>query len=502
MKTHNDIVNIQKEYLKILESYFQNLWQKYSESGLSPIQFLHDIPPSNFSSNIVIPYRGAQWNTLSYQADQLLVEISSFWSLHRQSLVDALKTSDRLNTQIGDLNGMSNYYSLAVTRLGLYFDSICLLDPLAIASQRRETMEDYFTGSINDPQLTYLLLNYLGIRSLKPFLLSDTDLPIAILVPPIGIVWGDETFKYLQESAEKNAYRLFGDAFDRDIDSLDDLVKTFETNSLQQIEKKFKEHTVLKELLKTFNSLDNMIKFSASDVQIPENRLFSKLPLQMRNMAHIKGIIEGRFLALEGAETSAAGLGIDINIPNEHWEFNKYRIEGNSSFFATRGLRDEIPVQAAIMSEKMNWMLATTVADLVKLRENGFMEQIREIYRVNRLDLQRSSIEDLDTTASIVVNNVTEALQNYQDEIEAFKQKSSKGWFNNIIFFFISGSLGIASLFFPPLGLIGTTYSLLGPGASITDFVKKYIDDKNNQQAISNRPIFHMLEIWERGTNE
>jgi hypothetical protein len=500
MKIYTDIGNIQNEYLRILESHFQVIWQKYSESDLSPLQFLNNTPMGSYSSELVIPYKGSQWSALAYEADQLLNKITSFWTIHRQSVESILKSSNRLNTQIGDLNGMSSYYANAVTRLGLYFDSICLIDPLAVAAQRRDTMERYFNGTIDDPQLLHLILNYLEIRSLKPFLVSETDLPIGILIPPIGVVWGDATFKFLEEAAEKNTYKLFADAFNKQVDSFGDLVKIFETNSLKHIEKKFKEHTALNGLLKIFGSLDNLVEFSSAETPNP-NRFYSKLPRRMKNMTHIKGTIEGIFLAQEGAETSAAELGIDINIHKHHWEFNKQRIKGNSSLLSSLGVRDEIPIQAAIMSDKMNWMSATTIDDLVKLRENGYMEQVREIYRINRRELQRASVENADSIASLVVNNVTEALQNYQNEIETLKQKSSKGWINKITLFFIPGSLAVASIFFPPLGVIGTAYGFLGPGASVTDLVAKFKDDKKNINTISNHPIYHMLEIWERGKN-
>ena len=501
MQVNNDIISIQKKYLEILEAHFSSLWEKYEQSRLSPIRFLQETSLSDFSNHIAVVHAGKQWNTISFEADQLLNDISSFWATYQQPLQNALKSSDRLNTQIGDLNGMSSYYSNATIRLGLYFDSICLLDPVSIMAQRRETMDHYLSGDINDHQLTLVLLNYLEVRSLKSLLLSETDLPIAILVPPAGLAWGDSTFKQLEQIAKNNTNRLFAEAFNKQVESIGDLIEIFRGRSIQSIEKIFRKHDVLNSLFDAvgFKSLDDLIKFSSADTPATDREL-SKLPLRVRNIPHIFGTIMGVFLALEGAETSASQYGIDLNIPKALWAFNRFKVKCNAELFAGHGVRAEIPIQAAIMSEKMDWMAAATVSDLVQLREKGVLEQVREIYRVNRRELQRASPEKLDEATAAVVKNVTESLQDCMNDVRNPKHGSALSWFKKVGLFVISGSLAVTSVFAPPLGAaLIAGYSILAPGASATDLIMKYREDKKTQQELANRPIMHMLEIWDRG---
>lgn len=141
MGSEGTIRNIQKEYQQVLEAHFKDLWEAYKVSNLSVPKFLQKT--FNTASRLQIVHSGRNWTSLAYQGDQLLSDIAAFWAVNQQLLSDALKESDKLYTQVGDLNGVSSYYSQAVLRLGLYFDNICLLDPLAIMAQRRQTMDRY-----------------------------------------------------------------------------------------------------------------------------------------------------------------------------------------------------------------------------------------------------------------------------------------------------------------------------------------------------------------------
>jgi hypothetical protein len=252
-----------------------------------------------------------------------------------------------------------------------------------------------------------------------------------------------------------------------------------------------------------FKSLEDFIHWASSDLNYRDKQEFLKLPLRARNSALIFGNIMGIFLALEGAEISATDMGIDLNMPSDLWAFNKFRAKCNAELFNKIGLRDEIPIQAAIMSEKMNWMAGATVDDLVQLREKGFMEEIRKIYRVNRLELQHASPENFNNATIAVVKRVTDALQEYNKEVESLKQSSSQNWFKKIGLFIISGSLGLTALRVPPLAAaIIAGIQIIAPGASVADLVSKSREDKKAQQELANRPIAHMLEIWNREADE
>jgi hypothetical protein len=498
MHTKSDIKKVQSDYLQLLESHLPDLWKEFEKSKMTPLQFLLQYSPSR----VYVSHSGRDWTALSYQMDRLLDDIFSFWLTNQQSLQEAINRSDKLFTQVGDLNARSNHYSMATLRLGLYFDSICLLDPFAIAAQRRSTVDTFLTGANDDPELTSLLISYLQIRCLKPILVSDTDVPIAIIMPPAGMIWGDRVFKQIESVAESNTVSLLAEAMGEPFESRREIARFLKGKTIQELEVICRNHWVLRSLFDEigFNSLDHLVEVSRNTTSVPpESSPYSAtVPPTVNALIHLFGMLQGAILAIEGAEVSAANMHTDLNIPKSYWTLNKFRASRDAEMFGKGGLRDEIPIQAAIMSKKMDWMSATNVQDLVHMREEGIMEGVREIYRTTRRELQRASLGSFESATEAVIKNVTEALKESINELQATKKKSLRGWLTRISQFTISGALGIASLFYPPLGLLGFLYSTTLPSASITDLIKEYHKNKEIKHELAGRPIIHMLEIWKR----
>jgi len=505
MTPESEIKRVQVNYLEVLKSHLPQLWRDYETSQLSPLLFLQQYNDLRFPGGIEVSHGGRRWSSLSYKVNHLLDDVLLFWANNRRPLEDAISQSDKLNTQVGDLNGRSHYYMDAALRLGLYFDCICLLDPLAIAAQRRETMDDFLTGKNDDPELIQLLLCFLELRTLEPLIASDTDSPIAIVMPPGGITWGDDKFKAIENVSKSNAIRLFADALEEPISTLGELLEYVTKGSLEDLESRFKRHEVLRDIFEKigFKSLAEVIDFSRVSTSPLHDRSsqLAKLPLMAQVIAHIFGPIQGLMLAIEGAEASATEARIDINIPGSLWNFYKYRAKSEAELFS-RGLRDEVPIQAAIMSEAMEWMGAATVEDLVRMREQGLMEQVRSIYRIKRRELQRASLENLEAATKAVVETVTGELVEAMNEAREQQAAAVRSLATQSGKFIVSGGLGVASLFFPVLSVISVIYAAAVPGASVTDVARDYFKNREEQQELKNRPIAHMLQIWERSVGQ
>jgi hypothetical protein len=501
MNTDDTIKKIQKEYLTLLESYFVNLRSNFLCSKQEPTDFLLKEKYFESSSTIEFRHLGKRWSSLAYQADRLLNDVFVFWKTNREALQNALQCSEKLSTQVGDLNGNSRYYSNATLRLGLYFDNICLIDPLSIMAQRRETKEKSLTGRNDDSWLAGILVNYLEIIRVKPLLLSQTDLPIAILIPPGGLIWGDNKFNSVFEISKNNTLALFADVLGEQIESTRDLYRLLKKRALNYFEQTLQKHWALNSLfndpaIKSASELINISKILGAD-DISDIRAYEKLPADVQSVAHLFSALLTIMLVLEGAELSALEMGIDINIPKSYWSLNKFRqrtIAKNLRNFVP----EEVPIQAAIMSESMDWMTAANVDDLTQMREEGIMEEVRKVYRIKRRDLQRATLDNFESATKAVVDQVTAALHEAMNEIKASQKQSVQGWVKQIGKLVSSGALGVASLIFPPLGIPSLVASLAVPGNSLYDLYKHYMSNKEKNLELKNRPIIHMLEIWER----
>jgi hypothetical protein len=132
------------------------------------------------------------------------------------------------------------------------------------------------------------------------------------------------------------------------------------------------------------------------------------------------------------------------------------------------------------------------------MREEGIMEEVRKVYRIKRRDLQRATLDNFESATKAVVDQVTAALHEAMNEIKASQKQSVQGWVKQIGKLVSSGALGVASLIFPPLGIPSLVASLAVPGNSLYDLYKHYMSNKEKNLELKNRPIIHMLEIWER----
>lgn len=319
------------------------------------------------------------------------------------------------------------------------------------------------------------------------------------------MIWGSDIFQHLFQIALSNTFELFSNAFGEKVESTTDVAHIFMKYSTQEIEYKYRNHWVLRSFFDEmgFNSWADLVNAASRGNYVhPElAKDFSKLPYEIQISASLSGKIQGLFLALGGAETSATKMNIDFNIPKSLWTFNKFRIQQIEAKFSELGVRDEVPIQAAIMSKKMDWMGAATVEDLVKMREQGLLEKLREIYRIKRRELQRASPDNFEAATNAVVESVTQALQECMDEIKKMERDKSRGWFSQIAKFIVSGSFGLAGTVYPSFGLFSLLYSFLGPGASATDLYFEHKKNKDKQEKLANQPIAHMLEIWKRAEN-
>lgn len=505
MNSDDTIKMIQKEYFALFESYFVNLRSSFLSSKLKPVEFLLQEKCFEESSNIEFSHMGKRWSSLAYQADRLLSEVFVFWKTHQGGLQNALKDCEKLCTQVGDLNGNSRYYANAILRLGLYFDSICVIDPLSIMAQRRERKEKFFTGRNDDTWLAELLVNYLEIARIKPLLLSQTDLPIAIIIPPGGLSWGEKEFNNAFEIAKNNTYALFADALGEKIGSTPDLYRVLEKRSLAYFEQTLPKHWALSSLLDdpALKSLSQLIELSKKIHvdDIGNIKAYERLSADVKSIAHLFSTFLSIMLVLEGAELSASELGIDVNIPKSYWSLNKFRQRTIAKNFRNL-VPEEAPVQAAIMSESMDWMTAANLDDLIRMREEGMMEEVRKVYRIKRRDLQKANIDNYEAATKAVVDQVSAALQETLSEIKTSEKQSLRNWAGQIGKLVSSGALGVASFIFPPLGIPSLIASLALPGNSLFDLYKHYVSNKEEKKEVKNRPIMHMLEIWKRQFDE
>jgi hypothetical protein len=164
-------------------------------------------------------------------------------------------------------------------------------------------------------------------------------------------------FNSIFETSKSNTFALFSDALQDEMTSWGDLFRVWYQKSTQEIEAIFRNHLPLNSLFADsgFTSLSEIIQYSMQFSVLPKevSDLESRLPAKLRSLPHIFGMLQGVMLALEGAEASASAVNIDMSIPRSLWCLNTFRIQRTAEKWRQHaGLKDEVPIQAAILSKK------------------------------------------------------------------------------------------------------------------------------------------------------
>src|SRR5215218_10451638 len=206
----NEVQTVQRGYYEILRNHLGDLYDFYCREHLSPREAAFRFAKSQ--SAISVQHRGRHITPLCYRMYGLVDEVMMFWAANRVKLYSGMRDSDALITQVGTLSGDSHSYMNAALRLGLYFDTICLIDPFGSTGMRWQSVPDItLNGTNEDPQLWNLLQDVIQVRLLEPTVLAAASFPIAVLVPPLEGAWSSTALHDIEKTSETRTLILLSE---------------------------------------------------------------------------------------------------------------------------------------------------------------------------------------------------------------------------------------------------------------------------------------------------
>jgi hypothetical protein len=418
----DDVQTVQRSYYEILRNHLGDLYDFYCREHLSPREAAFRFAKSQ--SVISVQHRGRHITPLCYRVYGLVDEIMMFWAENRVKLYSGMRNSNALITQVGTVSGDSHSYMNAALRLGLYFDTICLIDPIGSTGMRWQSAPDItLNGTNEDPQLWNLLQEVIQVRLLEPIVLAAASFPIAVLVPPLEVAWSGAVLDELEETSETCTLILLSEILGQPITKYADAEKLMRKRSFSSLANAVSNHKILRNVLRTieggdFKTLLRVLRLETKSLPRGVRTYFATLPPAVEALTYVYTYLKSQLMGIASAERQAWELGIDMSLSENKWDLQAFRYMTHDGRKET-GLRDEVAVQRALLSERMDWAAATTVMDLVKLREHGTLEDVRTVYRVNRRELQRASPEHSERAVQAVIDRVSAALKEGLEELRA-----------------------------------------------------------------------------------
>ncbi|RDS84906.1 hypothetical protein DWU98_02825 [Dyella monticola] len=159
-------------------------------------------------------------------------------------------------------------------------------------------------------------------------------------------------------------------------------------------------------------------------------------------------------------------------------------------------------VVARSFQHHMPWLSGLTLGDCMMLREDPLFGDVRKLFTVSEDKLRHASVDDLETIAADVEQQVANALQEHELKIASSLQMLHRKTTNHGLSLSAGAGLGLASLVFPQVTALAVASLLAGVllgTESVYGLIKTRSDLKNNVESLQNNPISVLLRAKKYG---
>lgn len=472
---------IQKDYVKLVLNHFVDERRQFEETGSI------DTP-----ANLYIPGRGGVRDLLESKVWNYINDLKSFWADNWPALQRERDNSDELSVAIwGDME-----VDELLTKHALFFDSIAIPDPIYFIPEdslsRRQLLKGYFKEFVRWTSF---------IAVIEPALLSDTDNPIAFVFPQqfsLRDPERDSIIKLHNYSVEL-AVNLLNEIFaTRSIhSSIDGFMEEMRVRNMSEVNSDM-DSDRLDYLLKPL--IENSDRMPSSKAKGIDFDLLKRIKARRLLTGDVRQIFEAcgsMFYVLETRTRSALMVRADNSLSTTMRPFltTQYHLQ-ERQILKSAGLNEEEAVSYSFV-HGFKWLNSISMKDIVRIRESGGFEEIREIFRIGRRKLRNATIDDYPSIARELEQQVCNTLKEEAQSNQAILEKARKQARNSAISFGASVALGIASLSFPavlPLSIGAAAYGAILGGSSLKDVVNEHISGKRVRKELGERPITFLLE--------
>ena len=496
------IRGIQREYFQLLRKHLAAEQQGFSESGLDAPEYCSRLFKSDTASELILPGTSGKYiSPLSYRIRALLTDIAEFWKQHSAAMVQWIEQSTALclsyNAPYVDLEKVASF-----RRLGLYFDTLCVTDPLFLPTESWRANQIALTDA--PMESGYLIWFFLLLR-LEPLFLADCDPPLAVLYPSLlSLHLKDDLQAELraQEVAFDTTRKLLG--IDRKVSSWDDFIevtKTVPEESALRIlrtDPMFQGHSI-KDIL----SLGLGMLFEASGYARETRAVFESMPRNLKLVWGIQTFVSRSLYPILHSENECSHLPLARYVRDrKQWAILKTLLQRSASESAeSLGLTPEDAAVFAFENPDLQWLSNVSVAELIRLRELGFMEEMRDFFRVNTAALRRASVKESGAVLQQISARFDDRLNAHAKELKRREAEYRRSLKLSAASLVVTAGLGVASVALPamlPVAIGSAIYSATIGSKSAKDLIEQWSEHKKTDAQLKNRPIAFLFEMYQR----
>ena len=476
LKKSVSLSEIQKIYFEFIEQNFGHFYKKMMEKKLTP----------HYAAS-VLTQDPKFIEEATKNLDQFLSVVDEFWGntgeiahIHVEDMRGNVK-----GVFGGDLFPVHN--ENIASKCGIYTDTIVLPDPFL---RSKAIFEQYNKKD----QAYYLIKHGLSILKYKQLACADIEIPIVVILPDRTILENDER-EFCYQLAEKDSLIHLEKLFGRKFGSFEELFEF--AQDLDTVEKtvaKINDDSRVLFNTEWKGTTSTQLQKTAED---PNYKLFgTKSPGEILVMQSFSRMNISNELLIKSRRLNGTPI---IEAPTS-WQYLVWKMEYDAAraeqetnthdLHVVRGLEE-------LAGSEMEWLGNIPADALIEIRQQGAMNEIREILADGINDLISLNPTNFYRSRDKIFDNINQAFVQHKKNINELHRKQWKFAGKDIGSWLVTGSLAIAAVATgtPVWGLAAIAADQLLDAPKLKDIPQsiRELVDKNNE--VHKSPVGMLFSI-------
>ena len=382
----------------------------------------------------------------------------------------------------------------SIKKQSLYADTVALSPP--IVHTRRVNYQ------LMEPiaRLSQIIHSSLSLLQMKELFLADTTPPIAVLVRPAPFS-NDASHKLWSELADRDGLHACSEVFDTTFSSESELLEFVQRHitldNLCHDAKKpevFASHAPslggakypFREALElAMKATYGFFSYAFSSLNDPELLTFA-----------VEFGILGAISATDSQLFSCGSYGAQpIADDRKEWQRLIWKFEHDNEFFAEKlgtGRKDSL-VMNALRLDDFSWLGNVPIEGIVKLREDGELQNVRDTLSRGIERIETVSDEDFSEVTRQVGYNLDQEFKRHKTQLKNLDEKFRRKYNFDVASVAVGGSIAVISALFQPLAVAA---GIVG-GGSLMKFISDVLAERSKKAELRRKPVALLFEAYE-----
>lgn len=491
------IKQINCEYVRLIKSYHTKLCECVPEANPSSYQELKDALTANINLKTSIPTKFGitKVSNIEFLFDELRDNINQFWKINSRRLFRSIQKSD-IN---GNAMWLDRDITIDLTKYFLYYDCVYIPDPTPNYLNHWDNLPPHDKISLLD-WITIVL-------DMEQLATCDLDTPLIVFYP-----------QQFSNSNESDIVSNLNDVTENlTLSTLKDVFQVGnQSTSILEIMEEIKGHNCFQQAgLIDYNKLNILVNlFNSPEINLRQFNNISANDLSYKSFKEhrlvnrycsddliwiIKILLSYYYLLLSREHNSSFLKARNTTTPKFFWGYN-YRNNLIRQNYMVNNMHDDDFINHTFETG-FSWLNNLSIEDCIKIREYGYMNDMRDIFRKKVRVYSELDLDHIDHATAHYENDIKQIIAEESKKLETDFSGIKKRLMLSSASFVVGASLTVGGFMYPPASIVS---AILGVGLgtkSIRDIQIEGTNWSNYKKSFNYRPVNLLINQLNNNTN-